>query len=126
MPVRVFHRFAQVGGDGGFQPGRDRMLERFRLDIDLAPVQTQDAGEKQFDQSVAANDAAGFGDSRGRSACARARFVCDVTFLREAFEHSGHRRGAHTQGRGDFVGRNKPFGCRRGRGSPSDNPGRPR
>ena len=122
MAVRVFERLAEVGRDGLLQARRDGVFQRLGLGVHLAPVEAEDARQKQFDEAVPADDAPRLGDAGGRQASAGAGVVVDPAGVGEAFEHAGDRRG-RAPASGRRSQRAKPSARRRpGYGWSSDNP----
>src|SRR5262249_51828287 len=53
--VRVFPRFAQMCGGGGFETRGGGGFDRLRLGIDLAAVEPEHASQEEFDQPVPAD-----------------------------------------------------------------------
>ena len=77
-----------------------RIPERFqclRLRVNLTPIESQHAREKEFDQTMSSNHPPRFPDARWSQLGSSARFVIDPTAIRQALEHACNRRRANLQ-----------------------------
>jgi len=104
VAVRVFQRLAEVLRQRLFEARGDRVFQRLRLGVHFAPIQAEDAGQKEFYEAVAADDPACLGQAAGGKSCALARLVRDPPVGGQAFQHPRDRRRADGEQPGD-VGR---------------------
>ena len=64
VPVWVFDRLAEIGRQRLFEARGNGMLQRLRLGIDFAPIETENARQEKFHQSVPPNDAPSLGQAQ--------------------------------------------------------------
>ena len=103
MPVRVLHRFPQMGRDRLFEPRRNGVLQRIGFRINFAPIEAEHARQKQLDEPMPA-DPACLGNARVGELHPLADAVLDQARRLQPLEHSGHRRRLHFEPRRDSTG----------------------
>ena len=88
-PCGSSRRLAEVCREGPFQPRGDGVLQRLGLGVHLAPVEPEHLREEEFDEAMAADDAAGLDAAGVGESCAVAGRVLDPACLVEPLEHAG-------------------------------------